>query len=77
MDFDAGHVFDAAVDQLFSFLHREERRFAFVLEHGDENAIEKTRAATNDVEMTVRQRIERARIHGDVHERMVPYTAGA
>ena len=44
--------------------HREERRLLGVDEDRDDDAIEEPRAARDDVDVAVGQRVERTRING-------------
>jgi hypothetical protein len=49
-------------DHLHPLLHREERILVLVVQHGDDDFVEHRAAALDDVEVTVVDRIEGARI---------------
>src|ERR1041385_1946861 len=68
---DARKSGDATLDQLHPLRDAEEGSLPFVLQHRDEDAVEEMRPATNDVEMTIRERIERAGVDGGAHGEMV------
>src|SRR6266550_7866572 len=67
MDFDGRHSGGTARDQLFALCDAEQRRFSFVFEDGDEESIEETRAATDDVEVSVGERVERTGVDCHAH----------
>jgi hypothetical protein len=56
-----------AADELDAVGGRQQRLLARVLEHSNHDSVEHRRGATDDVDMAIGDRVERARIDGDVH----------
>ena len=69
--YDAALIFLNKILELDPLGDAEERRLSLVLEQRHHHQVEEARAAADDVEMPVRQRIERARIDGHAHWRRI------
>ena len=63
--FDVGGALEHLARDVDALRHREERRLLHVDQDRDDDAIEEARAALDDVDVAVGQRIERAGIDGD------------
>ena len=64
VDLDVRQVLEDRARDLDPLVHREQRRLLGVDQDRDDDAIEQPRAARDDVDVAVGQRIERARIDG-------------
>jgi len=67
--FDAGDAVRAAEDELHPLRDGEQRRLPFVLQHRHHDHVEQLRRPADDVEVSVRHRVERAGVNGNAHER--------
>ena len=64
IDFDVRLRLEDLPSDLDPFVHREQRRLFRVHEHRDDDAIEEPRAARDDVDVPVGERVERPGIDG-------------
>ena len=64
VDLDVRLVLEHGPDDVDALLHREERRLLGVDEDRDDDPVEQPRAARDDVDVAVRERIEGAGIDG-------------